>query len=90
MIGTINDLIAIHYAHADFKIADDQEHSTDSDIRYYGYLNRAREWYIMQRDRSPSGVTKNAYRFVKGGSGYAAAWAGREGLPYDLYDATFG
>ncbi len=90
MIGTINDLIAVHFSFADFKVSDDQEHSTDADIRYYGYVSRSGEWYIMRRDRSPSGVTKNEYRFVKGGSGYATMWAGKQGLSYELYDACFG
>ncbi len=86
MIGTINDLIAIRYAHEDFRGSDQLNHSTDPNIRYYGFLNRVGEWYIMERDNT----TGTTYRFVKGGSGYAAAWAGKESLSYDFYDATFG
>jgi len=87
---TINDLMVLHFAREDFKISDQATNSVDTDIRYYGYINRAGEWYIMQEDRTPASGVDREYRFTKGGSNYSTGWAGREGLSYDTYDAVFG
>ena len=85
MQATINDLMVIHHAFADFKISDQADHGGDSTKKYYGYVNREGEWYIMRRD-----LTANTYRYYKGGSNYAAGWAGREGYTYERYDEVFG
>ena len=85
----INDLMVLHFAHADFKISDQDVDSGDPDITYYGYVNRVGEWYIMRRDNSPASGDDRAYRFVKGGSGFATGWSGRQGLSYEAYDTCF-
>ena len=55
-------------------------------VRYYGFLQVDSKWYIMKEDTTNPVVT---YRYIKGDSGYAAAWAGRAALSYDTYDVIF-
>lgn len=49
---------------------------------YYGYLDAAGSWYIMKLEAGEA-------RYAKGASGYAAAWADKEGQDYGLADVTF-
>lgn len=49
---------------------------------YFGYLDADGAWYIMK-------LSAGEARYVKGATGYAAAWAGKAGLSYDYYNETF-
>ncbi len=55
----------------------------DSSPAYYGYMNKAGNWYIMKEDSS------GAYRYTKGTSSYSSNWTGRAGLSYDYFDNVF-
>ena len=59
----------------------------DATPNYYGYLNTDGHWYIMKEVVSAGDDT---YTFAKGTSGYSAAWSGRVGLSYDVYNVVFG
>lgn len=49
---------------------------------YYGFVDADGGWYIKR-------VTSTTVRFVRGSSGYAAAWTGRAGQTYGLYSDIF-
>lgn len=49
---------------------------------YFGYTDPTGNWYIMN-------LTATAARYVKGTSGYTAAWGGRGGLQYDYFYIVF-
>ena len=57
---------------------------TASDPQYFGYVDADGAWYIMQLTESTG-----AARYYKGSSNYAASWAVRSGLSYDVYSAIF-
>lgn len=67
------------YRHSDIK-----DHSTDSAIRYYGYINRWGDYYIEEQND-----TNGTWRYVRGTGNYTTAWASRESLVYDYFDAIF-
>ena len=85
MKGTINDLMVLHFAFADFKVSDEADKGADPNIKYAGYVNRDGEWYILERN-----LTNRTYRFFAGSSNYAAGWSGREAYSYERYDEVFG
>ena len=82
----INDYAYMAFLLDGFRVSDDARNSGDSTIRYFGYLNKEGEWYIMRQ--STSGTTV-AYRFARGGSDYTTAWTGREALDYEYFDVCF-
>lgn len=49
---------------------------------YYGFLDSTGNWYIQS-------VDINNILYIKGSSGYAAAWTGRAGLTYLPFDQIF-
>jgi hypothetical protein len=49
---------------------------------YFGYVDKDGQWYIMN-------LTATTARYVKGTSGYEAAWGGRGGLNYDYFNNVF-
>jgi hypothetical protein len=55
-------------------------------LTYEGYEDAGGAWYI--RRLSKSGKT-TAIRYVRGASDYAAAWASRAALSYQLFGTTF-
>jgi len=76
--GTTVDVLAIEgYAPANLDA---------SSPAYYGFVDAAGNWYIQ---RATTSSTVTTYEFVKGSSGYAAAWTGRVAQSYDIYSAIF-
>jgi hypothetical protein len=57
---------------------------SDADPYYFGHVDPDGNWYIMKLD-----VAAGTSLYVKGASGYPAAWAGRTGLGYDYFNAVF-
>ena len=49
---------------------------------YFGYTDAGGKWYIMN-------LTTTTARYIKGDSGYLAAWAGKAGLSYDYFYNVF-
>lgn len=58
-----------------FSVCDIDEGTTS----YYGYVNRAGNWYIMRE-------VSNAYRYAAGYSDYPTAWSSRSSIGYDYFD----
>ena len=86
MKGSIADLTHFAFALEGYKVSDEAEKTGDSDVKYYGYLNRFGEFYIMERNTSAG-----TYRFYTGTAGtYATAFAARESLEYVLFNECFG
>ncbi|MFA6142508.1 MAG: hypothetical protein WC738_04345 [Candidatus Omnitrophota bacterium] len=86
MKGTINDLMVMHFAQGDYKISDEADDSVSPTTKkYYGYLNRDGEWYIMRRD-----LTAKTYRYFAGSSNFTDGWSGREAYDYGTYEEIFG
>ncbi len=83
---TSADAAAFGFAYDGYKVSDETDKAGDSTIRYYGFLNRRGEWFIMRQ--TVSGVTSD-YRFVKGDSAYTTAWAARESQTYDYFNTIF-
>ena len=54
-------------------------------FEFYGYLSSDGAW-IIQRGDTTTASKLVAWRYVGGSSGYAAAWAGRDALTYELYN----
>ena len=55
-----------------------------SDPKYYGFLAADGSWYIMEEN-----TAEGTYRYVRGTSGYAAAWTARATNTYVLFSALF-
>ena len=83
---TAADAAAFGFAYEGYKVADEADKALDSTIRYYGFLNRRGEWFIMQQ--TVSGTTAD-YRFVKGDSAYTTAWTARESQTYGYFNTIF-
>jgi len=64
---------------AGYSISDTAEIAT---IKYYGFLKADGGWYIMQKNAE-------AFRYIKGDSGYTTSWTGKAGLTYDYYNIVF-
>lgn len=62
-------------------LSDSDEQGT---TRYYGYLDISGNWYI-RKDDSQAGTQ----RFVKGTTGYVAAWTARTDQTYEYFDSIF-
>ena len=56
----------------------------DATAQYFGFLNSAGKYYIMQRT-----LSTNAWRYTAGDSGYAVAWSNRTTESYDYYNNVF-
>jgi hypothetical protein len=83
---TAADAAAFGFAYEGYKVSDEADKTGDATIRYFGFLNRRGEWFIMRQD--VAGTTID-YRFVKGDSAYTTAWAARESQTYDYFNAIF-
>jgi hypothetical protein len=86
---TINDFMYFYTKLNNYKLSQQQVNSGDSDITYYGFIDRKGNWYIMKQDRSVSGTAEIAYTFIKGSSLYSTNWTNRESLTYATFDSTF-
>ena len=53
-------------------------------FQYYGSLASNGAWIIQQFDTTDA-TSITAYRYAAGVTGYAAAWAGRDALTYELF-----
>jgi len=85
MEGSLADVAHFGFALEGYKISDEKTNAGDGAIKYYLYLNRFGEFYIMERN-----TTNGTYRYYSGTKGTAAtAWAAREGLSYETFDACF-
>jgi len=83
---TLQDTFAFGFGYDGYKVSDQTEKSGDSNVIYFGFLNRRGEWFIMRQ--TVSGVTTD-YRFVKGDSAYTTAWNARESQTYDYFNTIF-
>ena len=83
---TAADAAAFGFAYEGYKVTDAANKVGDATIRYFGYLNRRGEWFIMRQ--TVSGTTAD-YRYVKGDSAYTTAWSARESQTYDYFDTIF-
>ena len=86
LLLTAADAAAFSFAYEGYKVSDEADKVGDATIRYYGFLNRAGEWFIM---RQTSSGTTSDYRFVKGDSAYTTAWTARESQTYDYFNTIF-
>jgi len=68
-----------------YRASDTKVKSTDENIVYWGFLSKFGDYFIQEQND-----TNGTYRFYKGSSDYTTAWAGRESLTYDYFDAIFG
>lgn len=66
-----------------YHIADKDD---DASPNYYGFTDQYGKWYIMKETVSAGADT---YRYVKGDSGYAAAWTARATQTYDYFNVVF-
>lgn len=55
---------------------------SDTTTKYYGFLTRDGEWYIMQ-------MTSTTVRYAKGNNDYITNWDNRITLTYDYYHIIF-
>jgi hypothetical protein len=55
----------------------------DSSPAYYGFTEKAGNWFIMKEDSSGN------YRYAKGASSFSTNWTNRAALSYDYYDVIF-
>lgn len=83
---SLQDAFAFGSGYDGYKVSDEADKAGDSTIRYYGFINRAGEWFIMRQ--TVSGTTTD-YRFVKGDSAYTTAWAAREAQTYDYFNTIW-
>jgi len=61
------------------------DEDSDADPSYYGFLDTEGNWYIMEESEA-----FGTFRYVRGTVGnYAAAWAARAGLVYQVYNLVF-
>jgi hypothetical protein len=82
--GTSYDMEWIDMAYdplVGYRISDMDE---TGDPNYFGFEDKDGNWYIMEYN-----IALNTFRYVKDASGYAAGWAGRAGLSYDLFENVF-
>ena len=82
----INDYSAFAFLYDGYKVNDQAVDSGDSNITYFGFLNKFGEWFIMKQ--TVCGTTLS-FRFVKGASAYTTAWTARQAQTYDYLDVTF-
>lgn len=87
---TINDYANLSFLLNGFKPSEDAVKSTDTNVRYYGFLNSKGEWYIQEFDTSAGANSLRTYRYARGTSGYTTAWTNRESLTYDYFNEIFG
>ncbi len=60
----------------------------DGDPAYYGFINKAGYWYILQEDETAGDFS---YRYLKGGpNDFPAKWTGRGGWTYEYFNQIFG
>lgn len=83
---TGQDNVSFGAGYEGYRVSDEADKVGDSTIRYYGFVNRAGEWFIMRQ--TVSGTTTD-YRFVKGDSAYTTAWAARESQTYNYFYTAF-
>lgn len=86
---TINDQMYFTSKMAGYKISNKRAKAGDSDITYYGYVDRRGNWYIMKVDKSDGVAGNTTYEFIKGASLYSTNWTTRESLVYASFDSTF-
>ena len=55
----------------------------DSEISYFGFINKMGQWFIMRQD------TDDSYRYSRGDKDAAGNWTQRSKLPYDYFDNVF-
>ena len=81
---TINDIMAFHFSMQGYGPSDFKTNTSDSNIYYNGFVDIEGKWKIIETNR-----TNGTYRYVRGDSGYEAAFASRESLTYDYFDEIF-
>ena len=67
----------------DYAISDKDD---DASPNYYGFVDKDGNWYIMEETVVAGADT---YRYIKGATGYIAAWTGRGLLVYDYFYNIF-
>lgn len=67
-----------------YRVSGNKEHSSDTDVRYLGFLNKSGEWYFIEIDTGDGTIL-----YARGSSGYSTAWTNRESLDYYLFNEVF-
>lgn len=75
--------------YAQFEISDEDPLgagtvSAGHTYEFYGYLSSSGAW-IIQRGDTTTASKVVAWRYCGNSTGYAAAWAGRDALTYELF-----
>ena len=89
---TINDYSTFAFMLQGYQASDQALNSGDTNILYYGFVDRFGAWYIQEQTTSDAGNTL-AWRYDKGseaeGITFATAWAARESGTYQRWDSEF-
>ena len=86
---TINDAMFWAALFPGYIISDQAVKSSDSTIRYIGFLNKKGEWYILEQNTAAGANSLQTFRYAKGTSAYTTNWTAKEGLTYGYVDVTF-
>jgi hypothetical protein len=78
---TLNDLTFFNSLLEHYHVSD---MDTATDPKYFGYLGKDSNWYILQLDE-----TNGTLRYVKGIDDYTTNWTNRASLTYDYFDDVF-
>lgn len=71
-----------------YNASDQAIKSTDSNVRYYGFVDAFGKWYIQEETTSDNENTF-AWRYDKGDDNFATAWSARESGTYQQYDVEY-
>lgn len=85
-MGTINDYSTFAFFLQGYQASDQATNSSDSNVLYYGFVDKEGAWYIQEQ--TTSGTTL-AWRYAKGTSGFTTNWALRESLTYETWNEAF-
>jgi len=87
-MGTINDFATFAFFLQGYQPANQDQHSSNTLITYYGFVNQEGAWYIQEETKN-SASTSFEWKFLKGTSDFATTYANRQGETYDTWPNTF-
>ena len=64
-----------------YHISDYKTDSSDSNITYWGYIDKEGNWYIQRQN-----MTTGEYRYTQGTKDYIAEYGRRESLTYAYFN----
>jgi len=85
-MGTINDFATFAFFLQGYQAVDQAQHTTDSNILYYGFVNNEGAYYIQEQTTSGTTI---AWRYDRGNSDFSTAWDARESGSYQRWDKEF-